>query len=76
MVYGPTGDTMQVFFFADFAEHPPLGALGGTPGGAASVSKLALDGSEQPLDPIGDTALEPGEWIRGRSPGAGDTATR
>ena len=70
-IYGPTGDTMQVFFFADFAEHPPLGALGGTPGGAASVSKLALDGSEHPLDPIGDTTLEPGEWVRGLESGGG-----
>lgn len=70
-IYGPTGDTMQVFFFADFAEHPPLGALGGTPGGAASVSKLALDGSELPLDPIGDTTLEPGEWVRGLESGGG-----
>jgi N-methylhydantoinase B len=70
-VYGPTDAPMQVFYFADFADHPPLGALGGGAGGAARLSKLELDGSESPLDPIGDVTLEPGEFVRGLEAGGG-----
>jgi N-methylhydantoinase B len=70
-IYGPTGDSMQVFYFADFAEHPPTGVLGGGAGSAASVSRLERDGREAALDPIGDTTLEPGEWVRGCEAGGG-----
>ena len=62
---------MQVFYFADFADHPPLGAVGGGPGGAALVSKLERDGTEVALDPIGDVTLKPGEWVRGIEAGGG-----
>ena len=62
---------MQVFYFADFADYPPLGALGGGPGGAALLRKLELDGSETALDPIGDVTLEPGEFVRGLEAGGG-----
>lgn len=71
IVYGPTHAAMQVFYFADFADHPPLGALGGGAGGAALVSKLERDGSETVLDPIGDVTLEPGEFVRGLEAGGG-----
>ena len=70
-VYGPTHASMQVFYFADFADHPPLGAVGGGAGGAALLSKLELDGSETALDPIGDVTLEPGEFVRGLEAGGG-----
>ena len=74
-MYGPTGDSMQVFYFADFADHPPLGAVGGGPGGAALVSKLERDGTEVALDPIGDVTLKPGEWVVAWRPAVGATAT-
>jgi N-methylhydantoinase B len=70
-VYGPTADSMQVFYFADFAHHRAKGVLGGRPGGAASVSRIETDGSESALDPIGDTTLQPGEWVRGCEAGGG-----
>lgn len=70
-VYGPTGDSMQVFYFADFAEFPPEGAIGGGPGSAASVSRIETDGTESALEPIGDTTLEPGEWVKGLEAGGG-----
>jgi N-methylhydantoinase B len=70
-IYGPTSDTMQVFYFADFADHPPLGVGGGGPGGAASIAKVEEDGSRTPLDPIGDVSLEPGEWVAGNEAGGG-----
>ena len=71
VVYGPTAAPMQVFYFADFAEHPPKGALGGGPGSAALVSRIDGEGRETPLEPIGDTTLEPGEWVRGCEAGGG-----
>lgn len=70
-VYGPTSDTMQVFYFADFAEHQPKGVIGGGSGSAASIRKIARDGSETALEPVGDTTLEPGEWVAGCEAGGG-----
>jgi N-methylhydantoinase B len=71
LIYGPTSADMQVFYFADFAEHAPAGVLGGAAGAAALAERVESDGSRTPLAPIGDTLLAPGEYIRGLEAGGG-----
>jgi N-methylhydantoinase B len=71
IVFGPTRGTMQAFYFADFAIHPAEGVIGGGPGSLAAASKVEADGSETELEPIGDTELAEGEWVRGLEAGGG-----
>jgi N-methylhydantoinase B len=71
VIYGPRATPMRVFYMADYAVHPAKGVLGGLPGTAASASVLAADGSERQVEPIGDSLLAPGEWIRGIEAGGG-----
>jgi len=62
---------MRAFYLADFALNPPQGVLGGEPGMAASASVIGADGSERATEPVGDSLLEPGQWIRGVEAGGG-----
>src|SRR5258708_33882443 len=62
---------MRVFYMADYARHPANGVRGGLPGTAASAHEVAADGSEQQVEAIGDSLLQPGEWIRGVEAGGG-----
>ena len=62
---------MQAFYFADFAIDPAEGVLGGGAGALAGARKVEADGTETELEPIGDTELEPGEWIVGLESGGG-----
>ncbi|HEX3909206.1 MAG TPA: hydantoinase B/oxoprolinase family protein [Solirubrobacteraceae bacterium] len=71
VIYGPRSTPMRVFYMADYAHHPAKGVRGGLPGTAASAHELAADGSEQQVEAIGDSLLEPGEWIRGIEAGGG-----
>jgi N-methylhydantoinase B len=71
VIYGPRATPMRVFYMADYAVHPAKGVRGGLPGAAASASVLAADGSERQVEPIGDSLLAPGEWIRGIEAGGG-----
>ncbi|MDQ2622742.1 MAG: hydantoinase B/oxoprolinase family protein [Actinomycetota bacterium] len=72
VIYGPARQNdMQVFYAADFAERPPQGVLGGMPGRGAEAAKLAADGTETPLPPMGGADLAPGEFIRGIEAGGG-----
>jgi N-methylhydantoinase B len=71
VIYGPRATPMRVFYMADYAVHPAKGVRGGLPGTAASASVIAADGSEQQVEPIGDSLLAPGEWIRGIEAGGG-----
>jgi N-methylhydantoinase B len=71
VVYGPRETPLRIFYLADFAHNPPLGVRGGEPGAAASVSLIDADGSELALEPVGDSLLERGEWIRGVEAGGG-----
>jgi N-methylhydantoinase B len=71
VVYGPTATPLRAFYLADFALNPPLGVLGGLPGLAASASVIDGDGSEQAKEPVGDSLLEVGQWIRGVEAGGG-----
>jgi N-methylhydantoinase B len=71
IVYGPRHDPMTVAYFAEMHEDPPRGTLGGEAGQRSSVAKIATDGREEPLPPIGLVDLQPGEWIRGLESGGG-----
>ncbi len=71
VIYGPRATPMRVFYMADYAVHPAKGVRGGLPGTAASASVLAADGGERRVEPIGDSLLAPGEWIRGIEAGGG-----
>jgi N-methylhydantoinase B len=71
VIYGPTATPLRAFYLADFALHPPLGVLGGLHGQAASASVIDRDGSEQAKEPVGDSLLEAGQWIRGVEAGGG-----
>lgn len=71
IVYGPLHDPMTVAYFAEMHEDPPKGTRGGGPGCRSRVSKIASDGREEPLPPIGLVELQPGECIRGLESGGG-----
>ncbi len=71
VIYGPRATPMRVFYMADYARHPANGVRGGLPGTAASAHEVAADGSEKQVEPIGDSLLQPGEWIRGVEAGGG-----
>jgi N-methylhydantoinase B/oxoprolinase/acetone carboxylase alpha subunit len=71
VVYGPRATPLRVFYLADFARNPPQGVRGGLPGAAASASVIDADGTEREVEPVGDSLLEPGQWIRGVEAGGG-----
>jgi N-methylhydantoinase B len=71
VAFGPTNAPMDVFFAADFAEHPPAGVLGGRPGHAADARKISSEGSVEELSTFGGVVLQPGELIAGIDAGGG-----
>ncbi len=71
VVFGPARGTMQVFYFADFGHHPPVGVLGGADGSLAAVEKIDREGTAAPKPTIGDVELATGEWVRGLESGGG-----
>jgi N-methylhydantoinase B len=71
VIYGPRSTPLRVFYMADYARHPAKGVRGGLPGTAASAHEIAADGSERQVEAIGDSLLQPGEWIRGVEAGGG-----
>jgi len=70
VVFGPAGDPMMAYYFADGAAQPPQGVRGGLPGRASSAAVRRADGDE-PVPPIGGSELRPGEWIVGVECGGG-----
>lgn len=71
VVYGPRTTPLRAFYLADYARNPARGVRGGLPGTAASASVIERDGSEREVEPVGDSLLEPGQWIRGVEAGGG-----
>jgi N-methylhydantoinase B len=71
VIYGPTETPMRAFYLADFALNPPQGVRGGRAGMAASASVLDAAGAETPTEPVGDSLLQAGQWIRGVEAGGG-----
>ncbi|MHB8242162.1 MAG: hydantoinase B/oxoprolinase family protein [Solirubrobacteraceae bacterium] len=71
VVYGPRATPLRAFYLADFARNPPQGVRGGLPGTPASAGVIDSDGSEREVEPVGDSLLELGQWIRGVEAGGG-----
>ncbi len=71
VIYGPRATPLRIFYMADFARNPPAGVLGGRSGSAAAAIVVGPDGSEREVEPVGDSLLAPGEWIRGIEAGGG-----
>jgi N-methylhydantoinase B len=71
VIYGPRSTPLRAFYLADFARNPPQGVRGGMAGAAASASVIDVDGSERPVEPVGDSLLAPGQAIRGVEAGGG-----
>jgi N-methylhydantoinase B len=71
LIYGPRTTALRAFYLADFARNPARGVVGGHPGMAASVSVIDTHGGERAVEPVGDTLLAPGQWIRGVEAGGG-----
>ena len=70
-VFGPAGNGMTAYYFADGAAQPPAGVAGGHPGMGASAAILRADGSRDPIPPLGGSDLAPGEFILGVECGGG-----
>ncbi len=71
VIYGPRETPLRVFYLADFARNPPQGVRGGLPGASASASVIDDVEGEQEVEPVGDSLLQPGQWIRGVEAGGG-----
>jgi N-methylhydantoinase B/oxoprolinase/acetone carboxylase alpha subunit len=71
LIFGPKRDPIAAYYFADFAVNPAHGVWGGQAGSLARVVKVEVDGTETPREPIGDTFLHRGEWIKGWEAGGG-----
>ncbi len=71
VIYGPRETPLRIFYLADFARNPPQGVRGGLQGAAASASVIDEQGSETEVEPVGDSLLAPGQWIRGVEAGGG-----
>jgi N-methylhydantoinase B len=71
VVLGPSATPLRIFYLADFARHPAQGVNGGLAGTAASVAVIDADGSEVQVEPVGDSLLAQGQWIRGIEAGGG-----
>ncbi|MDO8211744.1 hydantoinase B/oxoprolinase family protein [Conexibacter sp. CPCC 206217] len=63
VTYGPKTTPMHAAYVTDGFANPPRGTRGGG-GAAASIPyKVLADGSEQPLDPITQVEIGPGELL-------------
>jgi N-methylhydantoinase B len=63
VAYGPKWDRMTAAYVTDGHHHPPRGTRGGGDGASSIPFKVLPDGSEEPLAPIAQVDLEPGELL-------------
>ena len=59
----PLGTTIEAMYASDGCVHPAAGARGGLDGSRAAQFRRALDGSLEPLGPMGPVTLAPGQQI-------------
>jgi N-methylhydantoinase B len=63
VAYGPKRDPMTAAYVTDCHYHPPRGARGGGDAAASIAFRVRVDGSEEPLRPISQEELAPGELL-------------
>ena len=68
---GPRLAQMDVLYQSDGTDHPPQGARGGCPGGAAKNTVQRADGTVESADGWAQLMLEPGDTATGISCGGG-----
>ena len=71
VAYGPKRDTMTAAYVTDGHFHPPRGTQGGGDGASSEPYKLLADGTEEPLRPISQEDIQPGEMLGHRLSGGG-----
>ena len=69
--YGPRVDPMVANYVSDGSRFPPRGTQGGGDSLPSEAYVTRTDGSEEPLDPIAQVVLEPGELLGHRLTGGG-----
>jgi N-methylhydantoinase B len=70
-IYGPKNDPMTSIYLIDGHHNPAKGVRGGMSGAAGSAARIDREGSENPLPPIAEVVLKPGEFIVGYDSGGG-----
>jgi N-methylhydantoinase B len=70
-VYGPKHDPMTAAYVTDGYRFPPRGTQGGGDAAASEPFLVRADGSVEPLDPIAQVDLQPGELLGHRLSGGG-----
>jgi N-methylhydantoinase B len=70
-IYGPKRDAMVANYVTDGYRFPPRGAQGGGDGARSEPYIIRTDGTEEPLDPIAQLELQPGELLGHRLSGGG-----
>jgi N-methylhydantoinase B len=63
VTYGPKHDAMTAAYVTDGHRYPPRGTRGGGDAASSIPFKVAGDGGEEPLDPIAQVVLLPGELL-------------
>jgi len=63
VTYGPKRDAMTAAYVTDGYHHPPRGTRGGGDAAPSIPFRVDRDGAEEPLEPIAQVVLEPGELL-------------
>lgn len=63
VAYGPKRDPMTAAYVTDGFHHPPRGARGGGDAAPSIPFLVRADGAEEPLEPIAQVDLQPGELL-------------
>ena len=69
--YGPKHDSMTVAYVTDGYRFPPRGTQSGGDAAASEPYLIRTDGAREPLDPITQIELQPGELVEHRLSGGG-----
>jgi N-methylhydantoinase B len=71
VAYGPKRDPMTAAYVTDGHHHPPRGTRGGGNAAPSIPFRVRPDGTEEPLRPISQEVIQPGELLGHRLSGGG-----